>query len=163
MVSPLRRNIMNTREIFQCQKDVEYLVDRAVQSKVPLLSPSALVDLLVIKHLIAAETEAILKEDYHQLEINLTELRKEVKNSREFQIIRTRKAGDILDVEQTKEGSVCLITQKPITQKLAAPCGHCFNREGVLFLYENTRSEPKKFACPHLGCEQRWKYSEFAW
>ncbi|KAI5189312.1 hypothetical protein NECID01_0507 [Nematocida sp. AWRm77] len=152
---------MNTQAILQQKKEIDYVLRRAQESATPLLSETALVEMLAIKKVVEKEQDSILKEEYHKIDVNWKELKKEIRKTKEFQGFKTRNTGDILEVEQTKESTTCLITQREITDKVVAPCGHVFNREGVRFLYENTRGTPKKFICPHIGCNQKWKTQSF--
>jgi Zinc-finger of the MIZ type in Nse subunit len=56
------------------------------------------------------------------------------------------KAGD--------EASVCAITQRKIEDGVAAPCGHVFEREGVVFYFKGHKGALK---CPYLGCKGLWE------
>lgn len=57
--------------------------------------------------------------------------------------------------EECAKGEKCVLTQKPIVDPVAAPCGHVFDREGVAFYFKGAKGAAQR--CPYVGCTGSWK------
>lgn len=140
--------------LYKIMQSTEYLVDRLCKSSEQIVSDKVLKDLLVLRAILEENKEAVETEEYHKLNIEVEKSKKAVKDSKEYEIIRSKKKSEIV-VEETVEGHICLITQKEIEERVEAPCGHVFDKKGLVFLYKNTVNK-KKFQCPYVGCKSDW-------
>jgi len=145
---------MESEGVFRRKSDLEYLIDRVAKTKDLFLTDRVLSDLFVANILIEREIENIAKEEYHKIDMDIENIAAEVRELEVFREIKSRRRKGI-EVEQEKEGNICLITQKEIEDRVEAPCGHSFSREGVVFLYTNTKGK-KGFECPYIGCKSNW-------
>ncbi|KAI5134533.1 hypothetical protein NEAUS06_1149 [Nematocida ausubeli] len=134
-------------------KETEYLIERLKNSAEQIVTDKTLKELVLLRMLLEDNKDAIEKEEYYRIEENL-ENRKKIKENREYQIIQAKKSTGIL-MEETADGNICLITQKEIEEKVEAPCGHVFDKKGLLFLYKSV-SKKNKFQCPYVGCKSDW-------
>lgn len=148
------RRVERGNGLYRIAQGVEYLVSRLCQSTEQVVTDKLLKDLLVLRGVLGENKEAIETEEYHKLTIEIDKHREEVKGSKEYSLIRSKKQGEIV-VEETVEGRICLITQKEIEEKIEAPCGHVFDRKGIIYLYKNAKPR-KKFQCPYVGCKSDW-------
>ncbi|KAI5192891.1 hypothetical protein NEMIN01_2271 [Nematocida minor] len=133
---------------------VNYLVDRLKQSSEQIVTDKTLRELMLLKILLEENRESIETEEYHNLSIDIEKNKSRIKENKEYAMIRSKKHTDIT-VEETVEGNICLITQKEIEERVEAPCGHAFDKQGLIFLYNNTKGK-KKFQCPYVGCKSNW-------
>ncbi|KAH9387448.1 uncharacterized protein NEMAJ01_2344 [Nematocida major] len=132
---------------------VEYLVNLLRTSSEGIVTDKILKEILALHTVLQDNKECIESQEYHKMHID-AECRKRVKESRDYTDIRSKRNAEVV-AEDAEEVKFCLITQKEIEEKVEAPCGHVFDKEGLAFLYKNT-PQKKKFQCPYVGCKSDW-------
>ncbi|OAG29556.1 hypothetical protein NEDG_00689 [Nematocida displodere] len=143
------------------EKDLSYLIARLERTQYDTkITEKSLIELLSAEKVLLLNKEAIKAETYKDMRIIDSEIREAVKTSKTYKFLKSKKKTAGIEVEQTVEGNICLITQKEISDKVEAPCGHCFDREGLSFFHAQTKGG-KRFACPYVGCNSNWHQLRF--
>ncbi|KAI5180507.1 hypothetical protein NEOKW01_0811 [Nematocida sp. AWRm80] len=139
------------------QRQINRLVTRLLESPVQMTTDKHLQDILSAQTILSETIPSISKGELSALSLNPKEIHRRVKESPEYKAIRKKKAAQGIEIEEIKEGNICLITQKEIQTKQTAPCGHSFDREGLLYLFNASKVHKAPFKCPYIGCQTDWK------
>lgn len=149
---------MQEKTLEGLKKSVEYLVTKFEKEDCLPITEKVITEVLSIAEILSENKECINREEYHKMEINEQETRKKIKKTDQYKRIIKKKQVKGLEIEKAVNNTktdICLISQKEITDRIEAPCGHAFDRESLLFFYNKTKRN-KTFICPHLGCNQNW-------
>ncbi|KAI5127486.1 hypothetical protein NEPAR04_2065 [Nematocida parisii] len=144
---------INTNPLSKLTKGVAYLINRLKECPEQIVTDKTLKELVSLSILLNENKEPIAKEEYHRIEIH-PEHSKRVKDSEDYQLIRSNKNA-VIQMEETTGQDICMITQKEIEERIEAPCGHVFDKKGLLFFYSTVPSK-YKFKCPYVGCKSDW-------
>ncbi|KAI5187346.1 hypothetical protein NEHOM01_2108 [Nematocida homosporus] len=142
-------------------EDLDYLIQKLTKSEQTLIKDKVLIELVAIKLALNHNQESLTQEQFHQLSINSQSLRKEAKNTPIYREIKNKHQPRGLQIEKSKEASICLLSQKEISTPLAAPCGHLFNQDALVFFYQTTKRKKNLFVCPYIGCNRDWTADKF--
>lgn len=151
---------MQEKVLERVEKDAAYLLAKLSSLEDLPVTEKVVVELLCISHVLKENKKHIDWNEYQKIEIDEKKVRKEVKKTDEYKKLMKKKQIKDLEIAQSTKPEICLISQKEITDKVEAPCGHAFNREALLFLYSNTKNR-KNFFCPHMGCSKNWNTLKF--
>ncbi|KAI5172722.1 hypothetical protein NEFER03_1754 [Nematocida sp. LUAm3] len=142
------------------KKEIEYIISRIKTLPFLFISEDHLLSIFTAYALIDENIEHINKEEYHRIEIDQERTIERIKETKEYRDILEKIPISGLEIEKSKEAYICLITQKEIIEPVEAPCGHVFDKDGLLFFYEQTKKKGK-FLCPYVGCSSDWKKSKY--